>query len=83
MKEITSIEKYISTIMKMKKEQDALGLNSHHWFFRGQKDSSWSIIPNAFRDDKLKNEQYLCKKILNLSGEVMSCFVFLLRWECL
>lgn len=56
MKEITSIEKYISTIMKMKKEQDALGLNSHHWFFRGQKDSSWSIIPNAFRDDKLKNE---------------------------
>lgn len=56
MKEITSIEKYISTIMKMKKDTDLLGLNSHQWFFRGQKDSTWSIVPNAFRDDKLKNE---------------------------
>lgn len=56
MKEITSIERYISIIMKMKKEQDALGLTSHQWFFRGQKDSAWSIVPNAFRDDKLKNE---------------------------
>lgn len=56
MKKIESIEQYVSAIMKMKKEQEVLGLYSHQWFFRGQKDSAWSIIPNAFRGDKIQNE---------------------------
>lgn len=56
MKEITTIGKYVSEIMKMKKDKDVLKLYSHQWFFRGQRDSSWSIVPNAFREDKLRNE---------------------------
>lgn len=56
MKEIKSIEQYITAIMKMKKEQDDKKLFAYQWFFRGQKDSSWSIIPNAFRGDKIQNE---------------------------
>lgn len=56
MKEITSLDKYISTVMKMKKEQDSLGLGDYQWFFRGQSNSTWSVIPNIFRDDKLNNE---------------------------
>ena len=55
--EITSIEKYINAIMKMKRENEKEGFpNSYQWFFRGQKDLSWSVVPNAFRDSGLKNE---------------------------
>lgn len=57
MVEITSIEKYINAIMKMKRENEKEGFpNSYQWFFRGQKDLSWSVVPNAFRDSGLKNE---------------------------
>ncbi len=56
MKEITSLEKYISAVMNMKQDQDALGLGGYQWFFRGQSDSSWSVIPNVFRDNKLNSE---------------------------
>lgn len=57
MVEITSIEKYINAIMKMKRENEKEGFpNSYQWFFRSQKDLSWSVVPNAFRDSGLKNE---------------------------
>lgn len=57
MVEITSIEKYINAIMKMKRENEKEGFpNSYQWFFRGQKDLSWSVVPNTFRDSGLKNE---------------------------
>lgn len=57
MVEITSIEKYINAIMKMKRENEKEGFPcSYQWFFRGQKDLSWSVVPNAFRDSGLKNE---------------------------
>lgn len=56
MKEISSIEKYISYIMEIKRKNESLGLGEYQWFFRGQKDSTWSIIPNVFREDKLKSE---------------------------
>lgn len=57
MVEITSIEKYINAIMKMKRENEKEGFpNSYQWFFRGQKDLSWSVVPNAFRDSGLKNQ---------------------------
>lgn len=57
MVEITSIEKYINAIIKMKRENEKEGFpNSYQWFFRGQKDLSWSVVPNAFRDSGLKNE---------------------------
>lgn len=56
MREISSIEKYVSYIMELKKRDEELGLGNYQWFFRGQKDSTWSIFPNVFRDDKLKSE---------------------------
>ncbi len=56
MEKITSIEKYISFIMRLKKERAEQELHSYQWFFRGQKDSTWSIIPNIFREEKLQNE---------------------------
>ena len=56
MKEITSLEKYISAVMHMKQEQDALGLGDYQWFFRGQSNSAWPVIPNIFRGDKLNSE---------------------------
>lgn len=56
MKEITSLEKYISAVMRMKQEQDALGLGEYQWFFRGQSNAAWPVIPNVFRGDKLNNE---------------------------
>ena len=56
MKEISSIEKYISHIMRIKKKYEDLGLGEYQWFFRGQKDSTWMILPNVFRDGKLKSE---------------------------
>lgn len=56
MKEITSLEKYISAVMSMKQEEEALGLGDYQWFFRGQSNSVWPVIPNVFRDDKLNSE---------------------------
>lgn len=56
MTEISSIEEYISAIMEMKNEKDSLGLGANKWFFRGQKNSTWSIVPSAFREDKVKIE---------------------------
>lgn len=56
MKEITSLEKYISSVMQMKQEQDVLGLGDYQWFFRGQSNSVWPVIPNVFRGDKLNSE---------------------------
>lgn len=56
MKEITSLEKYISAVMSMKQEHDALGLGDYQWFFRGQSNATWTVVPNVFRGDKLNNE---------------------------
>lgn len=56
MKEITSLEKYISAVMSMKQEQDALCLGDYQWFFRGQSNVTWPVIPNVFRGDKLNSE---------------------------
>lgn len=56
MKEITSLEKYISAVMRMKQEHDALGLGDYQWFFRGQSNATWPVIPNVFRGDKLNSE---------------------------
>lgn len=55
-KKVTSVESYISNIMKLKRAKEKLGLNDHQWYFRGQKDSSWLIVPNAFRGDRLQSE---------------------------
>ena len=70
MQEIKSVEKFISAIMKMKREKESQWLISNQWFFRGQKNSSWSIIPNAFRDDKLSSEYDIIQNAVFLTGQV-------------
>lgn len=56
-KESTDGKVPVYAIMKMKRENEKEGFpNSYQWFFRGQKDLSWSVVPNAFRDSGLKNE---------------------------
>lgn len=64
MKEITSLDKYISAVMRMKQEQDALGLGDYQWFFRGQSNSAWPVIPNVFRGDKLNSEYTLIQNAI-------------------
>lgn len=56
MKTITSIKSYIETIMQLRSDSLRHGLSSHQWFFRGQKNSSWSVEPNIFRHDGLAKE---------------------------
>lgn len=55
-KKITSIKQYIEVIMKKREESISLGLNKCQWFFRGQKNSTWSVEPNIFRNDGLAKE---------------------------
>lgn len=55
-KHITSIESYIGEIMKMKRQHENEGTDSSQWFFRGQKNSMWSIVPNVFRGGSLQKE---------------------------
>lgn len=64
MKEITSLDKYVSSVMHMKQEQDALGLGEYQWFFRGQSNITWPVIPNVFRGDKLNSEYYLIQNAI-------------------
>lgn len=64
MKEITSLDKYVSAVMRMKQEQDALGLGDYQWFFRGQSNVTWPVIPNVFRGDKLNSEYYLIQNAI-------------------
>lgn len=64
MKEITSLDKYISAVMRMKQEQDALGLGNYQWFFRGQSNAVWPVIPNVFRGDKLNSEYIMIQNAI-------------------
>lgn len=60
--EISSIEKYIKAIMEMKRNKDKLELQANQWFFRGQKNSSWSAMPSVFRNDCLNKEYQIILK---------------------
>lgn len=64
MKEIKSLDSYISIVMHMKKEQDALGLGDYQWFFRGQSNALWNVIPNIFRGNKLNSEYNLIQNAI-------------------
>lgn len=64
MKEITSLDKYVSAVMSMKQEQDALGLGDYQWFFRGQSNATWPVIPNVFRGNKLNSEYSLIQNAI-------------------
>lgn len=61
---IRSIEEYVSEIMGMRNEAKEQELHSHKWFFRGQKDATWSVVPNVFREGKLQNEHIVVQNAI-------------------
>lgn len=54
--EINSVSSYIKAVFTLKESQTAEESNSSFWFFRGQKNSVWPMMPTAFRNDALSIE---------------------------
>lgn len=55
-KKINSISSYIKAIFDLRSSKMSEYSLSSYWFFRGQKNISWSICPNVFRNDALQYE---------------------------
>lgn len=53
---INSVSTYIKAIFDLHNSKISDYSESYCWFFRGQKNSSWSISPNVFRNGALKYE---------------------------
>ena len=53
---IYSVSSYIKAIFDMRNAKIAEYSLSSYWFFRGQKNSSWGMFPNVFRNDALTYE---------------------------
>lgn len=61
---ITSLRNYVDYIMELREESLSKGLSSYQWFFRGQENSDWSILPNVFRNDGLAKENQIIQGAL-------------------
>lgn len=55
-KKINSVSSYIKAIFDLRNSKISEYALSSYWFFRGQKNSSWGMSPNVFRNDALKYE---------------------------
>lgn len=53
---ISSVSSYIKAVFDLRKTKVSEYSLSSYWFFRGQKNSSWGMCPNVFRNDALKYE---------------------------
>lgn len=53
---INSVSSYIKAIFDLRNLKISEYALSSYWFFRGQKNSSWRMSPNVFRNDALKYE---------------------------
>ena len=53
---INSVSSYIKAIFDMRSAKISEYSLSSYWFFRGQKNSSWGMCPNVFRNDALTYE---------------------------
>ena len=53
---INSVSSYIKAIFDMRSAKISEYALSSYWFFRGQKNSSWGMCPNIFRNDALTYE---------------------------
>lgn len=53
---INSVSSYIEAIFNLRKAKIAEFSAASYWFFRGQKNSLWSMRPNVFRNDALSLE---------------------------
>lgn len=58
---ITSVSEYIEAILDLRisKEKEGENSSSSYWFFRGQKNETWPILPNIFRNNALQSEAAL------------------------
>ena len=63
-KTINSLKSYVDYIMNLREDSMSKGLSSHQWFFRGQENSDWSILPNIFRNDGLAKEHHIIQGAL-------------------
>lgn len=58
-KRITSVKAFVDAIFSLRKgdpsdpDKEFRGQNAEEWFFRGQKNSSWDVLPYIFRDENL------------------------------
>lgn len=50
---INSVSSYIEKIFDLRQSKISEYALSAYWFFRGQKNSSWGMSPNVFRNDAL------------------------------
>lgn len=64
MRNITSIKTYIDTIMQLRSDPSCEEYPNYQWFFRGQKDSTWSVEPSIFRNDGVAKEYELIQSAL-------------------
>lgn len=53
---INSVSSYIKAIFDLRSSKISEYSLSSYWFFRGQKNASWGMCPNIFRNDALKYE---------------------------
>lgn len=53
---INSVSSYIKAIFDLRSSKMSEYSLSSYWFFRGQKNASWGMCPNIFRNDALKYE---------------------------
>ena len=53
---INSVSSYIEKIFDLRQSKISEYALSAYWFFRGQKNSSWGMSPNVFRNDALNYE---------------------------
>lgn len=53
---INSVSSYIKAIFDLRSSKMSEYSLSSYWFFRGQKNISWGMCPNVFRNDALKYE---------------------------
>ena len=64
MKKITSIRTYIDTIMQFRDDPKYEEYPDYQWFFRGQKNCTWSVEPSIFRNDGIHKEYELIQSAL-------------------
>lgn len=74
MKNITSIKTYIDTIMQLRSDPSCEEYPNYQWFFRGQKDSTWSVEPSIFRNDGVAKEYELIQSALRTGYPAVRCY---------
>jgi len=59
---ILNMNDFVEKITELRRKNPAI--NAEQWFFRGQKCSSWEVLPNIFRGDGLNHEHTIIDRAL-------------------